>query len=319
MRGPALITQSLRVAKRRAGASPPATVVKATTVAPPPDTPRAQSDTPRAQSEGGDGTYRYAPGERECRKGGWSQEEDARLLGIIAQRGAGHWAKIAEELGGSRCGKQCRERWHNHLNPENKTEAWSTEEDELLLQLFRKHGRQWAAMARVIKGRTDNMIKNRFNSTIRRLLPEGESFSNTGIGVTRRKRGPKRVDSFDTQLADAREMADAVDPATDDDLATICGFGELLGGGRALDEAIIDIASVLDSAGSAAEYAQRAWPLDTPGGFHVHTVSKVTPMPSVRTVASLTLRGSVADSHDLTQRCAFARAALARDTWWGQV
>lgn len=79
---------------------------------------------------------------------------------------------IANHLPG-RIGKQCRERWHNHLNPVIKrSTAWTREEEWILYLLNRDQANKWADIANLLEGRTDNTIKNHWNSSMKRRIKE---------------------------------------------------------------------------------------------------------------------------------------------------
>ena len=102
-------------------------------------------------------------------KGPWSIEQDRKLLEWIKSEGAKHWNQCAEYVNG-RTGKQCRERWFNTLNPQIRKGEWTPEEDFIIFESFRIFGSQWTNIAKKLNnGRTENSIKNRFYSTLRRI------------------------------------------------------------------------------------------------------------------------------------------------------
>ncbi|KAJ1633796.1 Homeodomain-like protein, partial [Pavlovales sp. CCMP2436] len=91
-------------------------------------------------------------------KRAWSAEEDATLLKMIEVHGAQSWSTIASFLVG-RVGKQCRERWFNHLCPEVVKGDWTPEEDKVIMDSVRDLGTCWSKIVKFLPGRTDNAIK----------------------------------------------------------------------------------------------------------------------------------------------------------------
>jgi myb proto-oncogene protein len=105
----------------------------------------------------------------------WTSEEDSAIRLLVEELGIKNWSLVASELAQRysikhRSGKQCRERWHNHLDASIDKKPWTQEEDDLIFDLHKEFGKSWSKIAERIPGRTDNSVKNRFYSTLRRNL-----------------------------------------------------------------------------------------------------------------------------------------------------
>jgi hypothetical protein len=92
----------------------------------------------------------------------------------VEKNGADSWAACADEIIG-RSSKQCRERWYNILNPDIKKGNWTAEEDRIIFQMYHEIGSQWTKIAKCLPGRTENSIKNRFYSNLRKYTKADET------------------------------------------------------------------------------------------------------------------------------------------------
>jgi len=95
-------------------------------------------------------------------KGPWTSQEDRKLKELVAEFGP-RWSVIAERLPG-RIGKQCRERWLNHLDDKIKRSPWTPQEDAILLEAHKTKGNRWCQIAKLLPGRPENSVKNRYTS-----------------------------------------------------------------------------------------------------------------------------------------------------------
>ncbi|KAF2304090.1 hypothetical protein GH714_027090 [Hevea brasiliensis] len=121
-------------------------------------------------------------GRRPCcakegvKRGAWSASEDKVLINYIKLHGEGKWRDLPRRAGLKRCGKSCRLRWLNYLRPDIKRGNISVDEEDLIIRLHKLLGNRWSLIAGRLPGRTDNEIKNYWNSNLRKRV-KGEKGS----------------------------------------------------------------------------------------------------------------------------------------------
>ncbi|CAI9775154.1 unnamed protein product [Fraxinus pennsylvanica] len=147
------------------------------------------------------------------KKGPWTSEEDQKLLASIQEHGHGSWRELPERAGLQRCGKSCRLRWINYLKPDIKRGKFTSQEEQTIIQLHALLGNKWSTIAMHLPMRTDNEIKNYWNTRLKKRLtkmgidPMTHKPNNHGLGSSQSKDAAKL--SHMAQWESARLEAEA--------------------------------------------------------------------------------------------------------------
>ncbi|KAL6551571.1 hypothetical protein OROGR_007725 [Orobanche gracilis] len=136
------------------------------------------------------------------KKGPWTPEEDQKLLAYIDEHGHGSWRALPTKAGLQRCGKSCRLRWTNYLRPDIKRGKFSLQEEQTIIQLHALLGNRWSAIATHLPKRTDNEIKNYWNTHLKKRLAK------MGIdSVTHKPKNDALLSSDDGQSKNAANLS----------------------------------------------------------------------------------------------------------------
>nr|QMX78320.1 PaGL1-like1 [Platanus x hispanica] len=148
------------------------------------------------------------------KKGLWTVEEDKILMDYIKVHGKGRWNRVAKMTGLKRCGKSCRLRWINYLSPNVKRDDFSEEEDDLIIRLHNLLGNRWSLIAGRVPGRTDNQVKNHWNTCLSKKL-----------GIKKKKKKKIKVGVTSVTLSrECREVGETLrSPEDSNPKVPICG------------------------------------------------------------------------------------------------
>ncbi|XP_072968467.1 transcription factor RAX3-like [Typha angustifolia] len=129
------------------------------------------------------------------KRGPWSPEEDATLRSYLEKYGAGgNWIALPKKAGLKRCGKSCRLRWLNYLRPDVKHGGFTEEEDSIICSLYNQIGSRWSVIASKLPGRTDNGVKNYWNTKLKKKVMIGQT--NTLSNTTSTSISTTKVESY---------------------------------------------------------------------------------------------------------------------------
>ncbi|XP_062208567.1 transcription factor MYB36-like [Phragmites australis] len=152
------------------------------------------------------------------KRGPWSQEEDTILRTFVERFGnAGNWIALPQKAGLKRCGKSCRLRWLNYLRPELRHGGFTDEEDNLILSLYGEIGSKWSVIASRLPGRTDNDVKNYWNTKLKKRYLA----TITGKGTPPPPTPPPSSDDSVAAADDSQSQDDEPPPSTPPALANL--------------------------------------------------------------------------------------------------
>ncbi|XP_057983399.1 myb-related protein 315-like [Malania oleifera] len=151
------------------------------------------------------------------KKGPWTIEEDHKLVNFIINNGIHCWRMVPKLAGLLRCGKSCRLRWINYLRPDLKRGALSEMEENQIIQLHARLGNRWSKIASHFPGRTDNEIKNHWNTRIKKRLKLLGLDPVTHLPIQQNDKADDKIETFPEESNSSKEQEESTEVKTNED------------------------------------------------------------------------------------------------------
>lgn len=234
-------------------------------------------------------------------KGPWKEEEDNKLVELVEKYGPKDWSTIASHIQG-RIGKQCRERWFNHLSPEVRKTNWSPEEDRIIIEAHHRLGNKWTAISKLLDGRPANAIKNHWNSTLLKRIQD----SNGGMPHLRRERKNSKTKSLSPNFMALVHSPNTINTSTSSlSCSSISSEEDDLSDNEDISDDSSDVFSSPASPGSPV-------PVDSP------VLPQISPVNAFALVPHLPLHQQQQFLHDLQLQHQLQQAMLVNNPFGGE-
>lgn len=152
-----------------------------------------------------------APKKLKAKKRPFTVEEDTMILSLVHTHGCSSWIEIAKQMNG-RSAKQCRERWNGHLNPNINKSRWTPDEDRIIATKQKELGNKWAEIAKYLPGRTDILVKNRWNTSIKYRIDKNSANYVFNTQKSEPAANEYDIDSWLSTLSNPKMRTDSIPP-----------------------------------------------------------------------------------------------------------
>ncbi|XP_077240969.1 uncharacterized protein LOC143881643 [Tasmannia lanceolata] len=162
----------------------------------------------------------------DVNKRAWTPDEDRKLSQCIKHHGEKRWRLVPIKAGLDRCGKSCRLRWLNYLRPNIKRGNFSDQEEDLMIRLHKLLGNRWSLIARRLPGRTDNEVKNYWNSHLSKRMNKQREKPSGNSTQELKANGSNGLDEGNSKVTEKSPLNKAGDPKPEFNVNEFFEFSE---------------------------------------------------------------------------------------------